>query len=277
MASSEPLPVANGLSAARQATLSHMIVEKLGVRYERNQETIQALEGIDLAVNEGEFVTIVGPSGCGKTTLLRVVAGLVKPSEGTVRLDGTLVTRPSSDRALVFQSDRLLPWRTVLDNVVLSLQVTGTAKRKAREIARRYTNLVGLKDFEARYPSELSGGMRQRVNLARSLAVDPRLLLMDEPFANLDALTRDHMQQELLRIWRATRKTVLFITHNVDEAVFLSDRVYVFSARPGRVAADVVVNLPRPRTLDVKGSPEFAALVKQVYGVLRAIWKFEPE
>lgn len=277
MASSEPLPVANGLSAGRQATPGHMIVEKLGVRYERNQETIQALEDINLAVNEGEFVTIVGPSGCGKTTLLRVVAGLVKPSEGTVRLDGTVVTRPSSDRALVFQSDRLLPWRTVLDNVVLSLEVTGTAKRKAREIARGYTNLVGLKDFETRYPSELSGGMRQRVNLARSLAVDPRLLLMDEPFANLDALTRDHMQQELLRIWRATRKTVLFITHNVDEAVFLSDRVYVFSARPGRVAADVVVNLPRPRTLDVKGSPEFAALVTQVYGVLRAIWKFEPE
>jgi NitT/TauT family transport system ATP-binding protein len=259
-----------------RSPLADVAIENLSVTFAR-KERVQALVDINLAIHEGEFVTIVGPSGCGKTTLLRVIAGLEKPTSGRVVMYGKTITKPGPDRAYVFQNDNLLPWRTALDNVALSLQVTGLDMKKARKISKQLIDLVGLTGFEACYPSELSGGMRQRVNIARGLAVDPRLLLMDEPFASLDALTRDHMQQELLNIWDRTKKTVLFITHDVDEAIYLSDRVYVFSSHPGRVAAEIRVDIPRPRPIEVKGTPAFAALVDETYGVLRRVWQLRDQ
>ena len=229
---------------------------------------LKVLEDIKLAVAPGEFVSLVGPSGCGKTTLLRIVAGLEGSDRGEIHIDGRRVSRPGIDRGFVFQADALLPWRTVLGNASIGLEINGTRGAEARSRTQALLRLVGLGGFEAYYPRQLSGGMRQRVNLARALAVDPEVLLMDEPFSALDAQTREIMQTELTRIWSSGRKTVLFITHQIDEAVYLSDRVVVFSRRPGRVSDVVPVDLPRPRALSVKRSPEFSACVERIWRLI---------
>jgi NitT/TauT family transport system ATP-binding protein len=213
-------------------------------------------------------VSIVGASGCGKTTLLRIVDGLVAPTRGAIRVDGQPVSGPGPDRGFVFQQDALFPWRTVLDNVVFGLEVQGRAKRETRERANGFLQLVGLTGFEHLFPHELSGGMRQRANLARALTIDPDVLLMDEPFASLDAQTREIMQSELLRIWRSNKKTVLFVTHQIDEAVYLSDRVVVMTSRPGRVKSILEVDIPRPRDLSVKRTPRFLELVDEIWKMI---------
>ena len=236
----------------------------------RTNSRLRALGGIDLKVMDGEFVSIVGPSGCGKTTFLSVVDGLIPASAGRILVDGRVVTKPGPDRAVVFQDASLLPWRTVLGNVRYGLECFKVGAREARERATHFINLVGLSGFEHHYPYELSGGMQQRVNLARALVVDPKILLMDEPFASLDAQTREVMQEELLQIWVKAKKTVLFVTHQIDEAIYLSDRVIVFSGRPGRVKQSIPVTIERPRRLAVKREAHF-------HGIEDAIWSLIEE
>ncbi len=227
-------------------------------RRRRTADHLLAVSGASLAIGEGEFVAIVGPSGCGKTTFLNAVDGLLPLTSGELRLDGIPIAGPGRERAMVFQAPSLLPWRTVVGNVLYGLELQGgVARDDARERARRLVDLVGLRGFEESFPSELSGGMQQRVNLARALAIDPDMLLLDEPFAALDAQTRETMQLELLRVWNQTRKTALFVTHDIVEAVYLADRVIVFTARPGRVKLEVRVDLGRPRDLRVKREPRF--------------------
>ncbi len=240
---------------------SHLIVDRVSLAYRQpaDDSELLALDGVSLEVGRGEFLALVGPSGSGKTSLLLLVNGLMQPTSGQVLVNGHPVERPGRESALVFQEFALLPWRSVLANVELGLELKGIAAAERREIARRYINLVGLEAFEAYLPHQLSGGMRQRVGLARALAVKPEVLLMDEPFGALDAQMRHLMAAELLRIWEQDRKTILFVTHDIDEAIFLADRVAVMSARPGRVIEVLPIHLPRPRQFDVKNSPEFAA------------------
>jgi NitT/TauT family transport system ATP-binding protein len=224
----------------------------------RGTTPTEALRDVSFDIRPGEFVSILGASGCGKTTLLRIMDGLADADAGTVRLGEKVVKGPIEGLAVVFQQDSLLPWRTVLANTAIGPEMRREKKSVYLERAREYLNLVGLNGFENHYPHQLSGGMRQRVNLARALTSAPSVMLMDEPFAALDAQTREVMQAELMRIWRETGKTIVFVTHQIDEAVFLSDRVIVLTARPGQVRAEVEINLPRPRDLAVKRLPEFA-------------------
>ena len=243
----------------------------VGVDYlsARNGRRLAALKNVNLDIADGEFVAIVGPSGCGKTTLLNAIDGLLALNEGVIRIDGRVINGPGRDRAMVFQSPSLLPWRTVADNVVYGLELQGRRKdAQSRAAVARLIHMVGLEGFEHAYPSELSGGMQQRVNLARALAIDPELLLLDEPFAALDAQTREFMQFELLRIWQATHKTAIFITHQIDEAIYLADRVIVLSARPGTVCHSVSVNIPRPRLLKTKREPKFLEYADEVWSVI---------
>ncbi len=229
---------------------------------------LEALQNVDVAVEQGEFISVVGPSGCGKTTFLRIVAGLEPATSGTILLDGKPLLGPGGNRGFVFQNDSLLPWRTVLSNALIGPEVAGQVGAKERQRTLDLLKLVGLGGFENYYPRQLSGGMRQRVNLARALAIDPEVLLMDEPFASLDAQTREIMQTELLRIWEQGRKTVVFVTHQIDEAVFLSDRVLVFARRPGRLQESVEIDLPRPRNLAIKRAPEFVAYVDRIWKMI---------
>jgi NitT/TauT family transport system ATP-binding protein len=247
----------------RKLELNHisMIYTQRGRRFE-------ALRDVSIAVEPGEFISIVGASGCGKTTLLRIADGLIKPTRGEVSVDGQPVSGPGPDRGFVFQQDALFPWRTVLDNVIFGLEVQGRKKSESRARADGLLRLVGLSGFEQHFPHELSGGMRQRANLARALTIDPDVLLMDEPFAALDAQTREIMQSELLRIWRSNKKTVLFVTHQIDEAVFLADRVIVMTSRPGQVKAAVEVDIPRPRDLTIKRTPHFLELVDEIWKMI---------
>jgi NitT/TauT family transport system ATP-binding protein len=231
-------------------------------------ERIHALAGVTLSIDEGEFVTVVGPSGCGKTTLLRLLAGLDVASGGEVLLGGARVTGPSRQVGMVFQAPVLLPWRTVLQNVLLPVEVFRLPHAEFRARAVRLLDVVGLGGFAEKYPFELSGGMQQRVAIVRALLFDPKVLLMDEPFGALDAMTREQMNLDLQRIWMAQRKTVAFITHSVPEAVFLADRVVVMSARPGRIAKIVDVPLPRPRSMDVLGGEAFGRLTTAVRQML---------
>jgi NitT/TauT family transport system ATP-binding protein len=230
----------------------------------KGRALVKALGGISLAIDHGEFVTIVGQSGCGKTTLLKILAGLLARSAGAVTLRGEPVNGPRRDIGVVFQDPVLLPWRTVLDNVMLPIEVLRLSRDTYRGRAVELLRLVGLDGFEDKYPHELSGGMRQRVALARALVHDPSLLLMDEPFGALDAMTREFMNLELLRIWQEAKKTVVFITHSIPEAVFLADRVVVMSARPGRIQEVVTVDLPRPRDLDMMASDEFGVYTRKI-------------
>jgi NitT/TauT family transport system ATP-binding protein len=229
---------------------------------------LRALQDINLAVERGEFIAVVGPSGCGKTTFLRIVAGLEPASAGEVRLDGHAISGPGGDRGFVFQTDNLLPWRTVFANAIIGREVAGRVGPAERQRTLELLKLVGLEGFETYHPRQLSGGMRQRVNLARALVIDPQILLMDEPFSSLDAQTREIMQTELMRIWEAGRKTVLFVTHQIDEAVFLADRVLVFARRPGRLRESVVVELSRPRTLAIKRTAEFIRYVDHIWRLI---------
>ena len=236
---------------------------------ERIKRNLRVLDGVDLDVREGELVAIVGPSGCGKSTFLGAVDGLVKMRAGEIRVDDIGVDKPGADRAMVFQQDSLFPWRTVMRNISYGLELQGRLpKAEIRDRAASLVELVGLKGFGEHYPHELSGDMRQRVNIARALATDPQLLLLDEPFAALDAQTREFMQVELLKILARAKKTALFITHQIDEAVFLADRVAVFSARPARIKAIVDVDLPGQRTLETKLQPRFRDLQERIWRLI---------
>jgi len=240
----------------------------LSKTFHKGDLPIEALRDVSIGIREGEFVSIVGASGCGKTTLLRLLDGLTEPTSGTVTIDGRTVTKPGADRAFVFQQDGLFPWRTVAHNAILGPEVQGKPSSAAQQLVDGFLRLVGLFGFERHYPHELSGGMRQRVNLARALTVEPEVLLMDEPFASLDAQTREIMQAELLRIWQETRRTVVFVTHQIDEAVYLADRVLVFTVRPGRLKEEVAIDLPRPRELAIKRTPEFVRYTDRIWRLI---------
>lgn len=235
----------------------------------RLKQRLTVLNGISLDVREGELLCIVGPSGCGKSTFLSAIDGLTKVTRGQILVDGREVAAPGPDRAVVFQHDSLFPWRTVIQNVVYGMELQGRlSQRDRQDRARSFIDLVGLSGFENHYPSELSGGMRQRVNIARALAPDPELLLLDEPFAALDAQTREFMQGELLKILGKAKKTAIFITHQISEAILLGSRVAVFSARPAVVKAIIDVDLPEPRSLDLKRRPEFMELEERVWRLI---------
>jgi NitT/TauT family transport system ATP-binding protein len=243
-----------------------------GIRKEyvrrRSDAPVLAIDDFSVDVAPAEFVTIVGPSGCGKSTFLSIVNGLIEPTAGSIELDGEPMQAAASRRAMVFQEASLFPWFTLERNIGYGLECRGVSKSEIRQVVTPLIRMVGLAGFEGHYPHELSGGMQQRANLARALAVDPEILLMDEPFAALDAQTREIMQGELLRIWNVSRKMVLFVTHQIDEAVYLSDRILVMSARPGRLLASIPIDIPRPRPLDVKRTPEFTTMVAQVWRLL---------
>lgn len=238
--------------------------QDVSVTYKTRKGVIEALSQVSLSVADGEFVTLLGPSGCGKSTLLKLAAGLLRPSTGHIAVAGQRTEQPSREVGVAFQKPTLLPWRTVLDNVLLPSETVGQRTPAAIERARALLDLVGLADFAENYPNELSGGMQQRVGLARMLQRDPKLLLMDEPFAALDAMTRETLTLELQRIWMRDQKSVLFITHSIAEAVLLSDRVLVMSARPGRVVEDFNVDIARPRSLDTLTEPAFVQATRHL-------------
>ncbi len=229
-----------------------------------------ALTPTTLAIADNDFITILGPSGCGKSTLLRIVAGLERATSGKVLLDGAPVTGPGPDRGMVFQSYTLFPWLTIAENIAFGLRERGVAERERLDIARKWAGRVGLKSFENHFPKQLSGGMQQRTAIARALANDPKILLLDEPFGALDNQTRAIMQEMLLGIWERQRKTVMFVTHDVEEAIFMASRVVVMSARPGRIKADITVDLPHPRPYTIKTSPAFVALKERLVEEIRA-------
>lgn len=250
-------------------------VDGLTHRYvtEGRGETL-ALSDVNLEINDNEFITLLGPSGCGKTTLMRAIGGLETPTEGTVSVNGRKVKGPNLDCSVVFQNFALMPWASVLDNVAFGLEMRGTGKSSAREQARGFIEKVGLAGFEDKYPKELSGGMQQRVGLARALAVETPIILMDEPFGALDQQTRRYMQEELLTIWEKDKKTVVFVTHDMEEAVLLADKVVLMSARPGRVEEVIPVNIPRPRNAEgIERTPEFVELKEYLWSRLRDMYR----
>jgi NitT/TauT family transport system ATP-binding protein len=240
-------------------------IDNVALRFmSRTGVPVTALENISLDVEDKEFSVIVGPSGCGKTSLLRLVAGLIEPTEGSISLNNARISGPGKDRGMVFQSYTLFPWLTVQDNVEFGLRISGVPAGQRREISQRFIAQVGLSGFERLYPRQLSGGMMQRVALARALANDPTILLMDEPFGALDSQTRSVMQELLLDIWQSSHKTVLFITHDIDESILLGDRVYVMTARPGQIKEMVEIDLPRPRTVEMLTSDAFMAIKRRI-------------
>jgi len=246
-----------------------IFLQNVDVCYGSGAKAVRAVQGIDLEISPGEFVSVLGPSGCGKSTLIGAIAGSTRIARGAVRLDGEPVRKPGADRGVVFQQHALFPWKNVLSNVEFGLKMRGIARAERRERAREFLNIVGLSDFLHHYPAQLSGGMQQRVSIARVLVNQPRVLLMDEPFSALDAQTRLQMQELLLELWSEFRMTVLFVTHDIDEAIFLSDRVIVLTQRPGRVRAEIPVLLPRPRLPDTLTTRAFVHLKKQCMDLLR--------
>lgn len=246
-----------------------LVIDQVGKVFNSKGGEMVALDRTSFKVKEGEFITILGPSGCGKSTILRIVAGLEEPSSGHVYLDGREVKGPGPDRGMVFQSYTLYPWLNVEDNIAFGLKLKGTSQKKCKEMAQHYLELIGLNGFEKHYPIQLSGGMKQRVAIARALANDPEILLMDEPFGALDAQTRSIMQEILLKAWDESKKTILFITHDVEESIFLADSVYVMTARPGRLKENIPVNLPRPRDYSIKNSSDFLSLKTRLLGLIR--------
>lgn len=252
-------------------SMTHLSLANVTASYvnKRTATSLLALQNITLTINEGEFVAIVGPSGCGKSTLLNLIAGLQAPQSGEIILNGQPIQGPGRDRAMVFQVPALLPWRTVLANVSYGLELQGVPALEAKKQALRFIDLVGLSDFVQSFPNELSGGMQQRANLARALAVEPSLLLMDEPLSALDAILRESMQAEIQRIWQESRQSVLYVTHQIDEAIFLADRVIVMSDRPGRIEKIIQVRLSRPRQLSIKQHPSFVQLSEEIWQSLQ--------
>lgn len=246
--------------AKQDSSTGHIIVQQLQVRFGSDSSAVEAVKDVSMEVLPGEFVSIIGPSGCGKSTLLNVVAGFVPTSAGSATLDGVGTDRPGADRGMVFQQYSLFPWLTVRKNVEFGLKQQGMPAHERAQAARTLLGLAGLLAFENHYPEQLSGGMKQRVGIVRALATSPQVLLMDEPFGALDAQTRIVMQQILTNMWQRFRISVLFITHDIDESIFLSDRVYVMTARPGRIKAEIPIPLPRPRTPDMAASPEYLAI-----------------
>jgi NitT/TauT family transport system ATP-binding protein len=245
-------------------------VDKLCKTFRRGTRVVEAIDRFSLMVEEGEFVSIVGPSGCGKSTFLHILGGFEPFDSGAMLLGGKPITGPSPERGMVFQEFALFPWRSVIGNVGWALEVQGVPKAERLERASHYLSLVGLSGFAQAYPAELSGGMKQRVALARVLAFEPKVLLMDEPFGALDAQTRELMQEELCVIWQQTSNTVLFVTHDIEEAVYLSDRVIVFTARPGTLKEEIFIELPRPRTVEIKKTSEFLSYRNRIWDCLRA-------
>lgn len=243
-------------------------IEKLHKTYATSSGRTVALQDVNLTIGRDEFIALVGPSGCGKSTLLRTISALIRPSKGTVLIDGVPLTKPTNEIGMVFQDAVLLPWRSVLDNVLLPAEILRLDRKTARQRARDLINMVGLSGFEARYPGELSGGMQQRAAICRALIHNPAMLLMDEPFAALDAMTREELGLELLEIWAAEKKTIVFVTHNISEAILLSDRVVAMSPRPGRISEIVRVDLPRPRTLAMQFLPRFKSYSDRVRAVI---------
>jgi NitT/TauT family transport system ATP-binding protein len=246
----------------------HILVDHLSVRFGRNASLVEAVSDVSMDVKPGEFVSIIGPSGCGKSTLLNVVAGFIQPSEGRVTMDGKPTDKPSADRGVVFQQYSLFPWLTVRKNVEFGLKQKGLDVSHREEAARTLLGLAGLLAFENHYPEQLSGGMKQRVGIVRALATSPQALLMDEPFGALDAQTRIVMQQILTNMWQRFRISVLFITHDIDECIFLSDRVFVMTARPGLIKAEIPIPLPRPRTPDMALSPEYLRIKQELRALI---------
>lgn len=249
---------------ARDVRMEYQALDEAG-----RQEQVNVLEGFDLQVREGEFLSILGPSGCGKSTFLNILAGLAHKTGGDLEVDGKPLQGINRNQGVVFQGYALLPWRSVLDNIAVGLEIRGVGKAQRLETAREYLDLVGLNGFASRYPHELSGGMRQRVAIARSLAYDPDVLLMDEPFAALDAQTRETLQSELLRIWDKHKKTIVFITHSLDEAIFLSDRVAVMTQRPGRIKEVFDIDLARPRQPELRNTQAFVQYRQRAWEALR--------
>jgi NitT/TauT family transport system ATP-binding protein len=247
-------------------------VEHVSVVYPAREHTVTALADVSLSIREGEFVSLIGPSGCGKTTLLRVVADLEQVTSGNVRVNGLSARDARLGRAYgyVFQAPALFPWRTVLANVCLPLEIHGLDKAKAEKVAREHLERVGLTGFEGKYPWQLSGGMQQRVSIARALGFEPKLLMMDEPFGALDEITRDRLNEQLLRLWEREKRTVVFVTHSIPEAVFLSTKIVVMSPRPGRIIDVIDCNIPRDRSLEIRETPEFLKIAQRVRTGLRA-------
>jgi NitT/TauT family transport system ATP-binding protein len=245
--------------------------ERLSMRYiTRAGKSVLALDDINAQVGRDEFVTVLGPSGCGKTTLMKIAASVIRPTGGDVWFDGQKLTRPTPRIGMVFQQPILLPWRNVLDNVLFPIQMMGLPVSKHKAAALDLLNLVGLGGFEQAMPGELSGGMQQRVSICRALVYDPTILLMDEPFAALDAMTREELGIELLRIWNERKKTVLFVTHSIQEGILLADRVLVMTARPGRIAASMPIELPRPRSVSMVSSKEYGHYAETIRGLIAA-------
>lgn len=257
------------LAAVPEPSGKKLVVVNLTREFTLKRERFTALDRISLEVQEGEFVTILGPSGCGKSTLLRIIAGLAEASSGEVYKDGRLIKGPGPDRGMVFQSYTLFPWLTVRKNIEFGLTLKGMDATRRRQIVDHYLDIIGLAAFADAYPKNLSGGMKQRVAIARALANDPDILLMDEPFGALDAQTRLVMQELLLKVWEETRKTILFVTHDVEEAVFLGDTVYVMTARPGRLKARIPVPLARPRSFEIKNARAFLELKARILEQIR--------
>lgn len=252
-----------------ETTVSKLEARDVGVSFTKNGQTTIAVQGVNLTMRDGEFVAIVGPSGSGKSTFLMALDGLIPLSAGTISVNGNPVKGPGRDRAVVFQDSSLLPWRTVIENIAYGLELAGRPKQERLSIARDLIGLAGLRGFDDFYPAQLSGGMRQRVNIARALAADPEVLLLDEPFSGLDAQTRETMQAELLKIWGETKKTAIFVTHQIDEAVYLADRVVAFSARPAKIVKEWLVPFPRPRPLEIKQSREQRDIENEIWHVVR--------
>jgi len=245
--------------SVKSAESSIIDINNLFLTFETQTEPVHALSGINMKVNSGDFVSLIGPSGCGKTTLLRVIADLEKPTSGTISVEGKSPNQARLDRSYgyVFQTPALLPWRNIESNIHLPLEMSGYSKSEQKKLSEKYLSLVSLTGFEKKYPWQLSGGMQQRVSIARALSFDPDMLLMDEPFGALDEITRDRLNEELLRLWEQTQKTVVFVTHSIPEAVFLSSKIVVMSARPGKIIDVIDTNFPKDRNLDIRESKEF--------------------
>ena len=251
-----------------------LCIENVSKVFQERNGTVTALQNTSFCVAESEFVTILGPSGCGKSTILRIIAGLEEASSGRVLLDGKEISEPGKDRGMVFQAYTLFPWLTVEENIAFGLNVAGRSRAEQQDAVKFYIERIGLKGFEKTYPRKLSGGMKQRVAIARALANDPKVLLMDEPFGALDAQTRTVMQELLLSVWDESHKTILFVTHDVEEAVFIGDTIYVMTARPGRIKARITVDLPTKRTYDLKMSEQFLTIKRDVLELIREeAWK----